>query len=63
METVVYMWPDNNRNGNVKGKMDTEELCVLEGGRVGGVRLCKVDLVLGWRKGGGAGQWRYLFVV
>ena len=30
METVVYMWPDNNRNGNVKGKMDTEELCVLE---------------------------------
>ena len=50
METLVYLWPGNNGNGNVIGTMETEEMCVLDGERVGGVRVYKEELVLGRRK-------------
>ena len=50
------MWPGNNGNENVMGTMDTEEVCVLYGDRVSGVRLYKGELVLIYIKGGGTGQ-------
>ena len=50
MVDVCY---DKNGNGNITGIMKTEEVCVLDGDRVGGVRLYKGELVLGRRK-----RWR-----
>ena len=50
METVVDVWPGNNRNVDVMVNMDTEEVCVLDGDRVVDVSLYKGELVLGWRK-------------
>ena len=44
---------DKNGNGNITGIMKTEEVCVLDGDRVGDVRLYKEDLVLEWRN-----RWR-----
>ena len=46
---MVGVWPGNNGNGNVIKKMETEEVCVFDGDRVGSVRLYKGDLVLVWR--------------
>ena len=50
MKTVVDVWHGNNVNVNSMGGVKTEEVCVSDGYSVGGVRLYKVELVLGRRK-------------
>ena len=47
MEPVVDAWPGINRYVNVMGSMDTEEVCVLDGYRVGGIRYIKEIWYLG----------------
>ena len=47
MEPVVDAWPGNNRYGTVMGSMDTEEVCVLYGYRVGGISYIKEIWYLG----------------
>ena len=63
MEIVMGVWPGNNGNGYFMGTIDTEEVCGLDGDRVGGVRLCIKD---SWywdgEKSRDAGQWRWWFV-
>ena len=54
MEAVVDVWRGKNGNGNVVGTMDIEEVCVLDRDRVVGVKLYKIELLLGWIK-----RWSY----
>ena len=54
METVVDVWPGINVNGNFMGTMQTEEVPVLDGYRVVGVRLYQGELIFVWIK-----RWRY----
>ena len=63
METSVNVQPGKNVNGNFMGKIQIEQVHVLDRYRYGGVRLYQGEFLFVWNNIVGAGQWSQLFAM